>query len=576
MIKIPLQDALNRARENPNSDFAVELRRLIESGELDRPAAEQNVDLSKFGRPSIDRIIGQTSRLEETTRDIQQTGAGIKSRFQKRAGNIRESIEKGLVTDEQSPVSAGFQATGQAAGFLGDVIGELFKGGVKTLTKQETEEKLKEVIQNTGKAIVSTEPVQSLVERWETLKQEDPEAARNVEAALGIGDFVTNLAGVGIAGRGVKTGVRTGLEQAKRLLPSGKQFKSVDELVEATDKALKDSPATARATAEAEAPGLSFKEKFIGLSPDIKKRIAGKQDKMREYIDVAVSRNLDDTVPTPFEHGARKVQQAQDILQKQLNDVGSDIGKTRTKIASIKVANSELGNVESVFKSQLDKLNLTIKNGEVVQKSGRVSAVASPSDVRALNELWDEVLIMKQSPTFENLVDLRMLFDTRIRFGKSASEVSNSVDPLSRSVRVEIKNVMNKSAGKVAAKEVDEYAKLIDALGQLESYTSRKAGAEYLLRLVLSGRGREAREVIETVKKHTGIDLMDDAQMMTLVTELLGNESQKTLFRQQVTKAGLDAARFLSGDPKGATGILSNFVKERYFDAENILIEAAQ
>lgn len=48
---IPLQQAIDIARKNPESEFSKKLRQSITSGQLDEAAAKQGVDLSRFGRP---------------------------------------------------------------------------------------------------------------------------------------------------------------------------------------------------------------------------------------------------------------------------------------------------------------------------------------------------------------------------------------------------------------------------------------------------------------------------------------------------------------------------------------------
>jgi hypothetical protein len=69
------------------------------------------------------------------------------------------------------------------------------------------------------------------------------------------------------------------------------------------------------------------------------------------------------------------------------------------------------------------------------------------------------------------------------------------------------------------------------------------------------------RELMRIIKEETGIDLMDDAVMAQLATELIGNAAQKGVFRQEITKAGLDAASLLKGSPTGAMSTLINMTK---------------
>jgi hypothetical protein len=344
---------------------------------------------------------------------------------------------------------------------------------------------------------------------------------------------------------------------------------SVDDLIEQADTALLG---TAKQAGE---DTLSLKEKFVGIQPDIKKRISGKQDKLREYFDVAHARNADDTLPSAYEYGAQRAQEAVDQMQKLLNETGGKIGATREKLGTYMAPIEAVQRVENTFVQQLDKLNLELRGGVVRQKPGTVSKAGS-GDINALNNLYQDFRIVKQSPSLTNMIDLRAAFDSKINFGKRAAEVSNEIDPLSRQIRKSIADEAAKVVGKTEAAELTKFSNFMDAYNDLRSYTDRRAGGEYLLRLVLSGRGGEAREIINTINQYTGIDLLDDATMMTIATDLIGNSRQKNLFRQEVTKSGLDAARALSGDPSGAIGLMSDFIKKRFFDEEEIFLEAAK
>jgi hypothetical protein len=332
----------------------------------------------------------------------------------------------------------------------------------------------------------------------------------------------------------------------------------------------------ARVLAEATGPKLSMTEKLAGLRPDIKQRIQGKPDLMREYIDVVNTRNLTDTVPTVSEYGGNYVRKAADAMQGKLSETGAGIGKTRLKLATYKAPIDDVVKIEQSFTNQLDKLNLELKGGVIQQKSGTISRVSAAGDIKVLQDLYSGIETFKQSPTLTNAIDLRTSFDSKINFAKRSSEVSNSVDPLSRQVRSDIANVAAKVVGKENAADLKRYSDFMDAYNDIHSYTDRAAGGEYLIRLVLSGRGGEARQLINTVKEYTGIDLMDHATMMQVTNEMLGNAAQKNLFRQEATKAGLDVARLLGGDPTGAAATLFDKGIDRLLNPEKILLRASQ
>ncbi|MDQ0316395.1 hypothetical protein [Amorphus orientalis] len=408
------------------------------------------------------------------------------------------------------------------------------------------------------------------------------------EEALGTAAAVGEVAG-NIAGA---QGTVNTLTRAKSLFT--RPVSSVDDVIAQADDALSNSravdtpppppssnrsgastPADVRRQAVSSAPDLTLQEKWAGIQPDVKRRIAGKQEKLRDYFDVAHARNADDTAPTPYEYGARQAQSAVDEMESLLSETGGKIGATREKLGTYTAPIDAVNRIETTFTSQLDRLNLEVRNGRIRKKPGTITK-AGTGDINALQEFYDNIGVVKQSPSLMNLIEARTAFDSRINFGKRAQEVSNEVDPLARQMRKEIADVAAGIVGKSEAAELKRFSDFMDAYSDLRSYTDRRAGGEYLLRLVLSGRGGEARQIVDTIREYTGIDLMDDATMMTIATDLIGNSRQKNLFRQEVTKSGLDAARALTGDTAGAAGLLADFIKDRFLDEEKIFLDAAK
>ncbi len=502
---------------------------------------------------------------------------------------------------------------------IGRTLGEVFVGGAKALATPELEKATSQKINEVAEKITQSDPAQKIGELYKNL---DPDKRAMVDNILGYAEGITSLTGAGkvlpnIASKtlsatesvaGKVTDVATDIASQFKIPEIGSPtslFKrapmSIEDAVAQADEALgktavqgaspidldsvnnrldqliaQGKTADARALVEATAPQLTAKEMLIGLRPDIKQRVAGKPELMREYIDVVNARNVNDTVPSVYEHGADYARKAGDEMQKKLNETGSSIGKTRTKLASYKAPIDEVRRIETSFATQLDKLNLELKGGVIQQKAGTISRVGASGDIKVLQDLYEGLVTLKQSPTLTNLIDLRSSFDSKINFAKRSSEVSNSVDPLSRQVRKDIADTASKVVGKSNAADLKRYSDFMDAYNDIHSYTDRKAGGEYLLRLVLSGRGGEARQLVQTIREYTGIDLLDHATMMELTNEMFGNSAQKNLFRQEATKAGLDVARLLGGDPSGAMGTLFEKGVDRFLNKERILMEASQ
>jgi hypothetical protein len=394
---------------------------------------------------------------------------------------------------------------------------------------------------------------------------------------------------------GVKTGLEfagTGLEVAgalegglalKNLIKGSTKtlftapVKSVDDVIKQADTGL---AASIRSTAEAEAPKISTTEKWAGVRPDIKKRISGKQDKLKEYFDIAHARNLDDTAPTPLEWGARQTEKARDSLSSIMGDTGSEIGRFRESVAKKTIPEGSGVDIRNVFIEELDKLNLTTNNaGKIVRKTGTVKK-ASDKEMKILEDLFDDLNIVRGDPTMQNMIDLRDAFGNKIDFAKNAKEASNVVDPLSRSVRSKIREVNIKAIGSDQAKLLDDYSDMIGLLSELNKFVESRSGGEFLLKRVLSERGRISRKIMDKLKDYTGIDLMDDATMAQLATEIIGNSAQKGLLQQEIARAGLNVQDILAISqgraPLGAIEFLLKKGKEKLAPVEKMFLEAAQ
>jgi len=563
-----------------------------------------------------------TSRvLSDIPSDIGETVAGVGKQVTEAGKKIEERV-----TSDQPIIDKVVGTGADLFRGIGRTIGEVFVGGAKTLATPELEQATKEKVGEVVGKIASSDQAQQIAEIYKNLS---PEKRAQVDNILGYTEGITSLVGGGkvlpsIASKTIGATERVAGKVGEVANDLASQFKvpeigsvtslfkkapmSVEDAVAQADEALRPQnisqrvtvnvPETkldldsvnkrldqlisqgktseARALVEATSPQLTAKEMLIGLRPDIKQRIQGKQDLMREYIDVVNARNVNDTVPSVYEHGADYARKAADVMQTKLNETGGAIGASRKKLATYKASIDEVKKIETSFANQLDKLNLELRNGVIQQKPGTISRTGSTGDIKVLQELYDGLTTLKESPTLTNLIDLRSNFDAKINFAKRSSEVSNSVDPLSRQVRKDIAETASKVVGKSNAADLKRYSDFMDAYNDIHSYTDRKAGGEYLLRLVLSGRGGEARQLVQTIKEYTGIDLLDHATMMEVTNEMFGNSAQKNLFRQEATKAGLDVARLLGGDPSGAIGTLFEKGVDKFLDKERILMEASQ
>lgn len=76
MAILRLQDAIEKAKSNPDSDFATKIRQSIESGAFDEAAQKQGVDLTIYGRPAP-----QETAFQRVSEDITERGENIQQRI---------------------------------------------------------------------------------------------------------------------------------------------------------------------------------------------------------------------------------------------------------------------------------------------------------------------------------------------------------------------------------------------------------------------------------------------------------------------------------------------------------------
>ena len=588
-------ESINKARERGASDDQI-IQEIISQN----PAKKSNISTAlSRGANSADIIneIVKQNTLEPVAEKKPLVGdkgtliGGVAGRYLQRVGTgYKEATEKigvsvltGAEKIRKGEVAGGITRSGlgAAAGF-GEAVYTPITAVVSPIVKPVVERIV------SSKAFQESElpGIISGISQW---ANKNPEAAQNLSDIFSIGGAIAGAKAPGLqrpiseagrpfvaAGKAVLRAAETPAERLGGLKTTlfGSPPKNVGEVITQADKALKPSEILAKTEAVTAVP--SVKEKWVGISPDIKNRIYGKQDKLKEYFDVAHARNNLDTVPTPLEHAANSVENAVAKMDDVIEDTGSKIGSFRKKVATYEAGINQVSEVQTTFERELSKLNLKIVNGRVIQVPGKLSRVGSENDIRVLQSIYDEFGTFKENPNLEKLIDLRNIADSKINFAKESREVSNAIDPFARVVRKRLAEIGAKIVGRSEANNLKKYSDFLEAYNQLRSYTERRAGSEFLLKQVLSERGRMPRELMDAIKEYTGIDLMDDAVMASIATDLIGNTRQKGLFRQEITKAGLDTAALLRGDKRGAIEAMFNFLKGKIVPEEKTFLEAAR
>lgn len=529
------------------------------------------------------RIPTSVSDVKDMASDLKgdylSIGTDIYQSGQDTSANIDDAYTK-VQSGERTSLESGFRKAGELVSYPFQTGFNMLKGAGKMLLTDKEEQGIAEGAQT------AMQPIADEYQKLSPRTQENLGTALNLAEPFGLGSTkpitqsFKGLVDDVVRGAGRRTpDVPATMSQVDTLVPDAARLTTpeqvVDDAVTTLRTRARDPNLSPREQEEAARAALTFKEKYINLDPADKSRLQQMGPaKFQEYLDAVHRANINDMADTPYAVGAKNVANAEQELLKQLSNTGSQIGQTRQKLASYRINQPGVEAIEKTFNDQLKKLNLVNINGTITRQRGAISSAAD-GDIRALESLLSDLNTFKSNPTLTNAIDLRKNFDSKIKFGKSARDVSNEVDPLSRSMRSQIAEIAAQTVGKEQASLVTQYSNYMDALGELQSYTQRRAGGEYLLRLLDSGRGREANELIQTIKQYTGIDLMNDAAAMRIVTDRFGSRRTKNQFGQELSKAGMDAAAIMSGEPVTILPRLAKRLVDYGIDEEDVLKAAA-
>lgn len=187
-----IKQAFEYAAQNPDSEFATNLKQLAASGSLNQEAEKYGIDLSAF-QP-------KKSVYENTVDKLSQRGA-----------NILEEVTRPTATPEMGTKAV--RAIGQVGAGVGDIIG----GGIEAVLKgadRLTGGGASETISEEGNALLNTDlgkqavsALQMGMDKYTEWRQNNLDFAKNLEAVVNIASAVPVVKGAGALG---KTAVEVG------------------------------------------------------------------------------------------------------------------------------------------------------------------------------------------------------------------------------------------------------------------------------------------------------------------------------------------------------------------------------
>lgn len=158
------------------------------------------------------------SKVKDLVGDIKETGKDIIDTVKSR-GDKQAEIMQAQAKGEQSKFSSFFQTATNLAGAVGEVAGKGVLGAGKAVLPQSAEDSIKNTVSSAAQKIMELPDVQDFLSKYEAIKKEDPEKARNIVALAEGGEFLLNFAGLKMAKDAVKPAVQT----AKSVAEAGVQ-----------------------------------------------------------------------------------------------------------------------------------------------------------------------------------------------------------------------------------------------------------------------------------------------------------------------------------------------------------------
>ena len=285
-----IKEAIEYAKKNPNTSFATELRKRIESGQLDK-------QLQGTGFEQLSPTVEKPSQMSRLGTDLMNPAKTVGTQF-KEIGQAEGAVETAAQA-AQTPL----RVVGQAAGAVGDVIG----AGINAATGGG--------LDKLGEYISTTETGKQLGASLLKLQQEQPELAQ------GLGDLF-NIATVGVGGTAAKpvakavgTGLKEGAEAtATGAVKAGRFLKEGISPTPTLGKALEESVVAKTAQ---EIP--AFQKAISAIDTTDVKTFADLNKKFQEAIPT-ISKQVDDELLKDT-----NVYRIEDLLIPQVTKAGKEI-----------------------------------------------------------------------------------------------------------------------------------------------------------------------------------------------------------------------------------------------------------
>ncbi len=192
-----LKKAIDFAKKNPDHPDSVELRRRLETGQLnfelrslgmkEIPVQKPKVDMAALTKePAPMTEVPKEGFLKETGKDLGQMFQGLGESV----GGMVEGVKDIATNDNFNIAQKAGGISGKVAGGISSVIGDVVIGGAKVLSSQEQEDAIKGIVQKAATGVAQTEIAKDVVNWYENLDENDKLV---VDSAGGIASLMADV-----------------------------------------------------------------------------------------------------------------------------------------------------------------------------------------------------------------------------------------------------------------------------------------------------------------------------------------------------------------------------------------------
>lgn len=508
---------------------------------------------------------------KEAGGDILGIGKDIIKSSTKRAGNIQES-QDAMLRGEQGGFQTAGQTFGQLAGAGADAIGATFKGIANLALSDETEKKLTAGLGNMVGKVMENPGVQNVVKWYDGL---NPEQKRNVDAVGGVVALASEFVGAGGANKAVapvKQGLTEVANTADDLLQQGSRAfgdtleagadalkSNVDNVTKRTtttptfssiDDALKDTASGRTLDNTSKIRQGAGGQEGLLTTAEKKKLLEIPPEKGNKYIEALKQSEADLDAPTIFSILEDDTLNAVTAYKNATSKIGSDIGDIKKALQSKKVTLKDTNEIIKDVKTKLAEKRVVFKDGQFVL--GKQSPFTQ-ADVNALNgEILDTLNNIKSARSMDDLLLGMERLDNIINFNKT-SDLTGSLQGVSKNVRAKLKNIRDKALTPEQAKRFEDFSQ---AQTFADEFLKNENKISTLLNRLGSKNSRKSMEFVDEIERVTGENIADSARLVEILTSATGTTSRNRSLLQRYM--GDVASDVTSLSPAGILGSTVN------------------